>query len=654
MGKGIQKEHLDVSISPSRDFYSFVNGGWMKKTEIPEDRSSWGSFHELAKATDEKVIQLLKEELDRPGPAENKAARLFESGMDLERIEAKKLGDLREIFSEISAVNNHHELIILLGKLLSHGFGGIMHFSVHADLGNSKVYAAYLEPGILGLPERDFYFEMDEKSLHIRAEYMAYIQHLLLHEAGLPKEDTAEIANSILELETGLASKMLPKEERRRIELLYNPHSLDQLKQKFQRLDWEAFFQSMHISNPEKIIVTEPDYFNFLNDSLKDTSLDTIKAYLTFLVVHHAATFAHAALEKAHFNLFHKTLEGVQVMKPRHERIVKVTNLYLGEALGQLFVAKHFPPEAKSTALEMVSDIVEAFRRRILQLDWMSDHTKQYALEKLNSFRVKIGYPDVWKDYSSLQLSPAGSQGSYLADMVAVAEWKFKKDTGRIGQEVDREEWFMAPQVVNAYYNPMFNEIVFPAAILQPPFFDWEADAAINYGGIGAVIGHEITHGFDDQGSRFDKDGNLNEWWTAEDRDQFMMRADQLILQFNAYMPFDDLPLNGEFTLGENIADLGGLSVAYDALQLYYARHGKPGLIDGFTPDQRFFMSWATVWRTKVRPEALRTQIKTDPHPPGQYRAIAAPSNLDKFYQAFDIHRDSPIFRREDERIRIW
>ena len=413
-------------------------------------------------------------------------------------------------------------------------------------------------------------------------------------------------------------------------------------------------FKEMRVAPPERIIVTEPQYFNFLNEYLKSVSTEVICQYLTFLTIHHAAPFTQAILEEAQFDLYSKILEGVKQMKPRKERVVKVVNQLLGEALGHLFVLKYFPETAKTTALEMVGDIIEAFKNRINHLEWMSHETKRYALEKLEAFDVKIGYPDKWKEYIGLELKPASEEGNYLENLLLVAGWNFKRDMSRIGQQVDREEWFMAPQVVNAYYNPLFNEIVFPAAILQPPFFDWQADAAVNYGGIGAVIGHEITHGFDDQGSRFDKQGNLNEWWTSEDRARFHELTQQLIQQFDTYFPFEDLAVNGTFTLGENIADLGGLSVAYDALQLYYKRHGKPESIDGFSPDQRFFMSWATVWRTKIRPEALRHQIKTDPHTPGIYRAVAAPSNLNSFYDAFNINPQSPWYRRQEDRIKIW
>lgn len=654
MGRGIAQEYLDTTVDPADDFYMFVNGGWMKSTDIPEDRSSWGSFHELAKNTDQKVLDILTEELQRKGPADNKAARLFEAGMNTEQIEKAKLNTIQSFLQQTKALSKPSSILSLLGALTRRGLSSLIHFSVHPDLGNSKIYSAYIEPGELGLPEREFYLEQDEKSVKIREDYLTYIHYILKEELLYSDEQAAEVAKRILQFETKLAEQMMTKEKRRQIELLYNPHTFEELKNLATGFDWNEYFDAMHTEIPTRVIVTEPDYIRYVDTLLNEDNLEILRHYISFICVHHCAPYTHSALEEKHFALFSKTLEGVEKMKPRKERIVKVVNAFLGEALGQLFVSKYFPASAKASALEMTDDIVQAFKNRIERLEWMGENTKAYALEKLSSFRVKIGYPDVWKDFSELHLSESDAEGSYLEDLLTVIEWKFKKDSKRIDKEVDREEWFMAPQVVNAYYNPMFNEIVFPAAILQPPFFDWEADAAVNYGGIGAVIGHEITHGFDDQGSRFDKEGNLNEWWTSEDREQFSALTTRLIEQFDAYFPFEDLPLNGTFTLGENIADLGGLSVAYDALQLYYARHERPDKIDGFTTEQRFFMSWATVWRTKTRPEAMRTQIKTDPHPPGMYRAIAAPSNLESFYKAFEIYPHSPWYRKDEQRIKIW
>lgn len=654
MAKGINIEFLDTSIPPGEDFYQFVNGGWMRVTEIPTDRSTWGSFHELSRNTDARVLAILEEELSIPGPAENKAARVFESGMDTAAIESARLSSLADLFDKIQKLNSIELLPGLLGSLASKGFGALLHFSVHPDLGNSTQYAAYIEVANLGLPEREFYLEEGDKAQHIREKYLDYIAQLLQSEANYSTSLSMEAAQSILSLEKELAARIMTKEERRHIDKLYNPHTIDQLKDLMPSWDWDLFFREMEVSDPERLIVTEPGFCTYLNNTLQTISLPTIKHYLTFLLIHHSAPYAHSSIENAHFDLYGRTLEGIEKMRPRQERLVKVINQNMGELLGQLFVTKHFPAAAKDSALEMTSDIVEAFKKRISSLEWMSQSTRDYALEKLASFRVKIGYPDKWKDYSALDIRTKEEGGCYLQNIMSIVHWNLKRDESRIGKEVDRDEWFMAPQVVNAYYNPMFNEIVFPAAILQPPFFDWEADAAVNYGGIGAVIGHEITHGFDDQGSRFDKEGNLNEWWKAEDRDRFQALTSQLITQFDGYFPFEDLSVNGTFTLGENIADLGGLSVAYDALQRYYQRHGRPEKIDGFTPEQRFFMSWATVWRTKIRPEALRNQIKTDPHPPGMYRAVAAPSNMDSFYHAFQIMEGSKWHRKEQERIKIW
>lgn len=654
MSKGINLDFLDRTIDPANDFYQFVNGGWLNKTEIPSDRSSWGSFHELSKETDRKVLDILDDELDIPGASANKAARLFETGMDSLSIEKEKLSAVKPYIQALHNIYHVDFFPGFLGKIAINGLHSFVHFSVHPDLADSKKYAAYLEPASLGLPEIEYYLDQDERSIEIREKYVAYIRTILQNEASFPAGRALSSSQSILLLETEMASKMLAKEERRQIEKLYNPYSYYDLSQATPGWDWESFFKELNIATPEQIIITEPGFVSFITEHLKSTSLELLKDYLVFQIIHQAAPYAHHELETAHFEMYSKTLEGVEVMRPRNERLVKVVNQSLGELLGQMFVARHFPPEAKATALEMTADIINAFKNRISSLPWMSEATRDYALEKLESFKVKIGYPDQWKDFSALEIVGQEEGGHYLQNILAVAKWKQHIDYQRIVKEVDTEEWFMAPQVVNAYYNPMFNEIVFPAAILQPPFFDWQVDAAVNYGGMGAVIGHEITHGFDDQGSKFDKEGNLNEWWTPEDKTRFTSLTDKLVNQFDAYQPFEDLALNGTFTLGENIADLGGLSVAYDALQLYYKRHGKPEHIDGFTADQRYFMSWATIWRTKIRPEALRNQVKTDPHPPGQYRAVAAPSNMQQFYQAFEIVPGSVWYREEKERIKIW
>lgn len=653
MKSGIDLSNMDLSVSPATDFYNFVNGGWMARTEIPSDRASWGSFHELAKETDYKVLDLLRNELQESGPSENIAARLFESGMDIDHINRQKLNAIQSWLKEIRNITNYDQLAQLLGRMVRTGLGAFLHYSIHPHLGDSKKYAAYLEPASTGLPEREFYLDDDDKAKEIRSKYLTYIQYILQAEAGAEENTSDVIAKEILDLETMLAREMMTKEDRRQLDKIYNPIAGEKLEESFPGFSWNNFFEGLQVERPDIMIVTDPSFITLFSKHMKEENLTLIRQYLIFLTIHHCAPYAHKTLEEKHFDLFSRTLDGIEHMRPRDERMVKVVNQMLGESMGQLFVEKYFPAAAKEAALEMVSDIVSAFANRIRQLTWMSDDTREYALEKLYSFKVKIGYPDKWKDYSGLEIK-SGEEGNYLQNILNTVRWKFQKDINRLHENVDRDEWFMAPQVVNAYYNPMFNEIVFPAAILQPPFFDYEAEAAVNYGGIGAVIGHEITHGFDDQGSHFDKEGNYREWWTAEDREQFTHHTAQLIEQANAYRPIDDLPLNGAFTLGENIADLGGLSVAYDALQLYYQRHGRPPKLHGYTSDQRFFMSWATVWRTKIRPEALRTQIKTDPHPPGAYRAVAAPSNMEAFYDAFRVDESSNWYRPAEERIKIW
>lgn len=654
MGKGIDIENLDKTFTPEEDFYQFVNGGWMNSTTIPPDRSSWGSFHELSKNTEQDVINILEEALAKPGADDNIAARLFETGMDEPQIEKTKLKPLQELLDRIDQLEQHDQLPGLLGHLSAHGAGAVVHFSVHPDMADSHVYAAYLEAANLGLPEREYYLDTDEKGEKIRQQYTEYISALFQKELGYEETPAQKSAEDILALEQRLAREMMTKEDRRQMDKLYNPMTSGELNELMSNWSWLDFFSKMETSFPARIIVTEPDYLRFINEQFGEFAIKTLRHYLRFMVINTYAPYAHKSLEEAQFDFYARTLQGIETMRPRKERLVQVVNQSLGEALGQLYVSKHFPEKAKESAVEMTNDIVEAFRNRIKALDWMEEKTKDYALEKLEAFKVKIGFPDQWKDYKGLIINGIGENGSYLENMLAVVVWRFNRDKNRIGQKVDKDEWFMPPQQVNAYYNPMFNEIVFPAAILQSPFFDWEADAAVNYGGIGAVIGHEITHGFDDQGSRFDKSGNLKEWWTETDRARFNEKTKDLITQFDQYYPFEDLALNGTFTLGENIADLGGLSVAYDALQLYYKRHPKPDKIDGYSQEQRFFMSWATVWRTKTRPEALRNQIKTDPHPPGLYRAVAAPSNMPGFYKAFAIKPTSQWYRAEEKRIKIW
>lgn len=645
---------VDTSVRPQDDFYRFVNGKWLDTVEIPQDRSSWGSFYELIKSTDKRLHDLLKEELDKKGESHNLAARLFESGMDVNKIERLKLKALQPIFDLIRNVNSHEELPILFTELCAKGVEAFISFGVFPDMVNSKIYHGYLEPAHLGLPERDMYLNEDDKSKEVRSEYVKFVASILVDELDYDKAEAHHIGQTILDMETDLAKIMMSKEDKRQVEKIYHPHTYNAFKEVMSTWNIDHFLQSLIGQTPDEIIVTEPEYYSFLNTNLTNYPINLIKAYLQFRAVLTAAPFANESLDLKRFTFYEKYLQGVPEIKPRVERVIKIINTLVGESLGQLYVSKWFPSEAKESAIQMTKDVIKAFENRIKKLTWMSDETKVYAIEKLNAMTIKIGYPDNWETYEGMNISSDDENISYLHNVMEAQAWMWKRDISRFRKEVDKSEWFMAPQVVNAYYHPLYNEIVFPAAILQPPFFHHQADHAVNYGGIGAVIGHEITHGFDDQGSRFDKEGNFYEWWTEVDRQKFVELTGKVIEQADAYYPLEDMHINGTFTLGENIADLGGLSVAYDALMICHERENKPDTIEGFTPEQRYFMSWATVWRTKIRTEALRMQIQTDPHPPGSYRAIAAPGNLDAFYQAFNISTDDKHYRSPDQRVKVW
>jgi putative endopeptidase len=451
-----------------------------------------------------------------------------------------------------------------------------------------------------------------------------------------------------------MASAMFTKEERRDLSLQNNPRSIDQVKQLVPAFNWDQYFSGIGIPALDTVIVMQLKYMEEMNGILGDTDIATLKEYIKWSQFNQWSAFLNSEIEKANFDFYYTELDGIPEMKPRDESVLGVLNNQLGEALGKLYVDEYFPPEAKAIALDMVENLKLAFGERIRNLDWMSDTTKQKALDKLDAFNVKIGYPDKWKDYSKLEIRGPDEGGTYISNMINYWKWIWEEDLGKMDEPVDKSEWHLPPQVVNAYYSPLFNEIVFPAAILQPPFYNYRADPAVNFGGIGAVIGHEMSHGFDDKGSMFDKDGNLKNWWQDEDRERFFTRAQKLIDQFDGYEPFEGVHVNGKFTLGENIGDLGGVNIAYDGLQRHLAENGDPGLIDGYTQDQRFFISWGTIWRTKMRDEALRNQIKTDPHTPGMYRAIGPLENLTAFYNAFGVEEGNKHWTADSLRVHIW
>ncbi|MEM9526181.1 MAG: M13 family metallopeptidase [Bacteroidota bacterium] len=652
--RGIILANMDTTVSPKDDFYNYVNGNWIKNTEIPADRTIWGGFGVLVKATDEQVLEILANAKESGKYASEtdqaKAIALYETQLDIEARNAAGVAPLGEALSEIESINSIDDLQKVVLDRHTSVTSPFLGLSGFPDLNNSSVNAAYIFPGGLGLPDRDYYFEEDDKSVEIRKEYEGHVSRML---QLLGDEATVAdaAAKKIIDLETKLAEPRLDKIQSRDPRNFNNPRTIAEVQEMIPAFDVEAFMKNMDLEDVDTVMVTQLYYVKALNNLLTTTPIEDLKTMLRWNTLNNHTGRLTTEIETANWEFYSKYLSGAKEQRPLKERALNTVGNNVGEALGQLYVDEKFPPEAKAKAELMIANIIAAFQARIEKLDWMTEPTKQKAIEKLDKFTVKIGYPDEWEDYSTMEIS---SDKSYFENRKAADDWAFSKTLSEIGEPVDKGEWGMAPQTVNAYFNPLNNEIVFPAAILQPPFYDYLADEAVNYGGIGAVIGHEISHAFDDQGSRFDADGNLVNWWAEEDLEKFTERGQALADQYSAIEVLDSVFINGKFTLGENIGDLGGVLGAYDGLQRFYAENGRPGEIDGFTPEQRFFMSWATVWRTLAREDALRTQVKTDPHSPGRYRATQPLQNIDAFYEAFDIKEGDGMYLPPAERVRIW
>ncbi|MEM7485603.1 MAG: M13 family metallopeptidase [Bacteroidota bacterium] len=651
---GIVLENMDTTVSPKEDFYNYVNGNWMKKTEIPADRSSWGGFSVLRKSTDADVLQIIADAKESGKYDSNtdqaKAMAIFDTKLDTTARDKAGISPLQPALDAIGSIENLDDLqtVLATNPSVSSPFLGV---SVFADLNNSSMNAVYLGPTGLGLPDRDYYLDEDDKSKEIRQEYKKHITKML-QMLGDSEKDAMAASERILELETILAEPRLDKVARRDARNLNNPKTVAEADAMLSSIDLSKMMKDLGATKAfDTILVTQVEYTKTLNNFLKNTPIEDLKTLMRWDTFNSSAGRLTTDIEKANWEFYSKYLRGSEEQRPADERALSIVNRNVGEALGQLYVDAKFPPEAKAKAEKMIANVIDAYKERIKKLDWMGDTTKLKAIEKLDKFTVKIAYPNDWEDYSSMEVS---ADKSYFDNMVAVDKWQTADNFSDIGEPVDKTEWGMSPQTVNAYFNPLNNEIVFPAAILQPPFYNYTADEAVNYGGIGAVIGHEISHAFDDSGSRFDADGNLKNWWTDEDLAAFTERGNALAAQYDSVQILPEVHVNGKFTLGENIGDLGGVLGAYDGLQRHFAENGRPENIDGFTPEQRFFMSWATVWRTKSRDEALRTQIKTDPHSPGQVRAIQPLLNVQAFYDAFDIKEGDEMYLPEEERVAIW
>lgn len=645
---GIDKTHFDHSVRPQDDLFRHVNGKWLKEFEIPADKSNYGAFTMLAEQAREDVNAIIEEAANsnaEKGSDAQKVGDLYQSYMNEELLEELGTKPLQPELEKIAAIENLSDLseYIAYAQMVSEA-----PFStyVYIDAKEPDTYITQMSQNGLGLPSRDFYLKEDEKSEEIRQKYVEHMEKMF-ELAGV--ENGAEKAKTVMAIEMQIAENHWPKEKLRNPVARYNKMGFEELQNTIPNLDWDRWSKTAMLEGIDNVIVGQPDYFAAVNDMLKEISIDDWKTYYQWHLISDSASFLNKALAEENFRFFQGVLSGVEEQEPRWKRAVNVINATLGEVVGKIYVEKHFKPEAKERMKELVENLRTAYAQGIKELDWMGEETKEQALDKLAKFTPKVGYPDKWKDYSALEIKADDLFGNMKrATMVEV-----KRNREKLGQPIDRTEWFMTPQTVNAYYNPVMNEIVFPAAILQPPFFNLEADDAVNYGGIGAVIGHEMGHGFDDSGSQYDGDGKLRNWWTEADLEEFTKRTDKLVAQYSNFTVLDGVHVNGEFTQGENIGDLGGLTIAYKAYQI--SKNGEPApVIDGMTGDQRVFYGWAQVWRRKYRDEELRKRIDTDPHSPSEFRANGTVMNMPEFHEAFDVKPGDDMYLEPEERVKIW
>ncbi len=640
---------LDNSKNACTDFGGYVNGKWQASNAIPGDRTSWGAFEMLG----ERSLNTQKQLVEQAAAAKNATGiekiigDFWATGMNEAKINAQGIAPLKSRLDAIGALKNGADIAEFLRKSAAKGESYVFQFGPNGDFKDSSMNIAYSFQGGLGLPDRGYYFDADKKD-----KLAAYEQHIakVLELSGIPAANAAKQASDVIAFETRLAKVSKSSEELSRdAELSYNPVSLADADKLAPNFPWSKFFASQGIAAPKMFSLAIPAFHAEVSKMLSDVPAAQWKSYLRFQTVDGASPFLSEAFVQENFNFYRQALRGQKQNKPRWKRVLDTVEGQAGEALGQMYVKAAFPAESKTRMQQLVQNLRDALKIRIENLAWMSPDTKKKALEKWAAFTPKIGYPDKWRDWSGMKTSRI----SYFDNVMSANEFNYKWQLGEIGKPVDKTEWGMSPQTVNAYYNPQLNEIVFPAAILQPPFFDAKADDAVNYGGIGAVIGHEMTHGYDDQGSRFGPTGNFENWWSDADSKGFAALTDKLIQQFNGYEAMPDKHVNGKLTLGENIADLGGISIAYDAYK--HATQGKDvAKIEGLTGDQRFFLNWGTVWRRNFTPDELKVRLTTDPHAPANFRAIGAPSNHPAFAAAFQCKAGDPMVRAGDKQIVIW
>ncbi len=646
---GFSLSNLDRTCKPCDDFYEFAMGSWMKANPIPAEYSSWGTFTQLRdnNLTAMRTILEAASKANPPaGSNEQKIGDFYASCMDTSAIEAAGLKPIAGELGAIDAINDRKSLDAAIAKLQQEGAGVLFRFSSGQDVKDSSQVIAQASQGGLGMPDRDYYFRQDDKSKQLRADYEQHVAKIFTLTGDAPDKAAAE-AKTVMAIEMALAKASRTRVELRDPEKNYHLMSLSEMSTLTPDWPWQSYLREVGAPAVEQVNIRQPEFFKEMNQQLSSVSLPDWKIYLRWHVIHANAPALPEQFVQENFDFYERKLSGTKEILPRWKRCVQSTDRNLGEALGQVYVDKYFPPAAKARAKEMVNNLIAALREDIPTLSWMGPETKKEALAKLEAFTVKIGYTDKWRDYSKLSID----RRSYDANVRRSTEFEYARQLAKIGKPVDRTEWGMTPPTVNAYYSSSMNEIVFPAGILQPPFYNPNADDAVNYGGIGAVIGHEISHGFDDQGSKFDGKGNLHEWWTPEDRKNFTERGDCVVSQFNGYEVEPGLHQNGKLVLGESIGDLGGLTIAYAAYEKSIAGK-RPNDIDGFTPEQRFFLGWAQVWGANQRAEAARLQTNTDPHPLARFRGNGPLSNMEAFAKAFGCKKGDPMVR--EQACKIW
>jgi putative endopeptidase len=647
----LHKEYMNTTVKPGDDFYEYAVGNWRKNNPIPPSESRWGSFNEVFE-NNKKIIKNIMDECTKGtfpnGTAKQKIGDYYRSGMDSLNNNKLRTAPLQPYFNQIKALKTKAQLVDLLGTFMSWGHNPCYGFYINQDEKISTKLIPYFSQGGLSLPDRDYYLKDDADKKKIREAYVAHVSKMFVL-LGEKQKAADAAAATVLEIETKLADGAMDRVTQRDPYKTYNKMALKDFSALTKNINWTRQTSLFKLPKSDSVIVAQPDFFKKLDETIEKQSLADWKTYLIWRTLNDFSNYLSDDFSEESFNFSGKTLSGTKVRKPRWERVMLNTDANMGELIGQIYVEKAFKPEAKTRMLELVKNLQLTFGDRIQDLDWMGSDTKKAAMTKLNKFMVKIGYPDKWTDYSKMQIK----KQSYAANVIAASKWQMETMLSDYKKGVDRTKWFMSPQTVNAYYNPSNNEIVFPAGILQPPFFYPDGDDAVNYGSIGAVIGHEMTHGFDDAGRQYDADGNLKEWWTKEDAERFEKRAEKIVEQFNNYRILDTIPVNGKLTLGENLADLGGVAIAYAAFKR--TEQGKRNeMINGMSADERFFISWANCWKNNITPQLAKRFIATDPHAPANLRGFAPLTHHDAFFDAFKVLTSDKLYRAKEERVKIW